>query len=266
MTPLLTRGFRDATAVAMEAVTSGLRLASSRRLDHEVVIKEGRDVVTTADFAVEATVRGLLADVLGMPSIGEEDEGQPPPDGAAYWMVDPICGTRNYASRTPLYCVNLALVEAGEVTIAVVGDPSTGEITVAERGVGAFAFVPDARRRLRANEDSLTIIVEDGKSIGRRRERAARFIERVILADRWDFRSLGTSLSLPYVASGRASAYVAFTLTSVHGAAGVLLAREAGATVTDVDGAPWTLDSDSLLVAATPELHRDLLALIDPDE
>ena len=43
--------------------------------------------------------------------------------------------------------------------------------------------------------------------------------------------------------------------------AGVLLAYEAGATVTDIDGRPWTLGSDSLLAAATAELHADLLAL-----
>jgi myo-inositol-1(or 4)-monophosphatase len=44
--------------------------------------------------------------------VGTPREGQP------YWLVDPICGTRPFASNTPVYCTNVALVEDGEVTVA----------------------------------------------------------------------------------------------------------------------------------------------------
>lgn len=71
---------------------------------------------------------------------------------------------------------------------------------------------------------------------------------------------MNTTLTLPYAAAGRLAAYVLFWTSPVHAAAGTRLAVEGGATVTDIDGHPWTLDCDSI-AAATPELHQDLLAL-----
>ena len=90
-------------------------------------------------------------------------------------LLDPICGTRSFAPGIPLYCVNLALVEGDEVTVAVVGDPSTGEIAVAERARGAWGLKDGARHRMTASDVSRTIVAEDGKSKDHRREQAARF-------------------------------------------------------------------------------------------
>lgn len=255
-------GFRPETAVAVAAVATAMRLASESTEHHDVSSKLGRDVVTSVDIAVEATIRSIVAEAFDMPSVGEEDGGTAPSDGSGYWLVDPICGTRNYALGIPLYCVNLALIEGGEVTVAVVGDPSTNEIAVAEVGRGAWALRVDARQSLAVSDSSRVIIVEEGKSTGPRRERAAAVTGRVLRADRWDLRSLGTTLSLPYFARGRVAAYLAFDLTAIHGAAGVLLATEAGATVSDIDGAPWSLASDSLLASATPHLHQEILTLV----
>ena len=69
--------------------------------------------------------------------------------------------------------MNLALVEDGHVTLAVVGDPSTDEIQVAERGRGAWALKDSVRRALTTSDESRTIVIEDGKSSAARREHAA---------------------------------------------------------------------------------------------
>jgi myo-inositol-1(or 4)-monophosphatase len=165
--------------------------------------------------AIDAVERALR-DALSFLVVGEERGGEAPADGAPYWLVDPICGTRNFASGMPLYCVNLALVEEDQVTVAVVGDPSTAEMTVAERGRGAWALKDGARRKLGASGESRTIVVEDGKSTGPRRERAAQFTAGAIRADRWHVRSLGTTLALSYLAAGRISAYVLFGASAIH--------------------------------------------------
>ncbi|MBS1846320.1 MAG: hypothetical protein JST53_18075 [Actinobacteria bacterium] len=96
---------------------------------------------------------------------------------------------------------------------------------------------------------------------GPRRAAAASFFAAVVRANRWDLHALSSTISAAYVGAGRVSAYACFYVTSVHTAAGLLLAREAGALVTDVEGGRWTLDSDSLLIAATVGVHADLLAL-----
>lgn len=241
---------KQALALARRGVNAG-----------DITAKGDRDLVTTTDVAVEDAVRGLVTEALGSSVIGEERGGETPADGAPYWLVDPICGTRNFASGIPLYCVNLALVEGDEVTIAVVGDPSTGEIDVAERGRGAWGLKDGARHRLTTSAESRTIVIEDGKSKDRRRERAARFTAAAIRADRWDFRSLGTTLASPYLAAGRIAAYVVFWVSAIHAGAGSLLVTEAGGTLSDIDGRPWTIRSDSLVASANPDVHEELLGL-----
>jgi len=253
--------FRPETRTAIAAVEVALRLAQNDAQAAKVTSKAGRDVVTTADVAAEDAIRAALTAAHRLPVIGEERGGEMPPDGSPCWLVDPICGTRNYASGTTLWCVNLALVEGGAVTIGVVGDPSTGELLVAERGGGAWAIKDATPRGLATTADSRTIVVEEGKSSGAVREHAARFMAEAVRADLWDFRSLGTTLSLAYLAAGRISAYVVLYVTPVHVAAGTLLVTEAGGLVTDIEGAAWALGSDTLIAAADPPVAADLLRI-----
>ena len=252
---------RPETNAAIDAVWQGLTLAGEAAASVATIAKVGRDVVTATDLAVEDHLRAGLMREFAYPVIGEERGGDVPGDGSPYWLIDPICGTRNFASGSPLYCVNLALVESGEVTVAAVGDPSRGEVAYAERGSGAWSLKDGTLTSLTVAEESRTIVVEEGKSSGPARERAARYFASVIRADRWDLRSLGSTLAMAYLAAGRVSAYVVFQVTDVHVAAGSLLVGEAGGVLTDLDGEPWSLQSKSLLFAATPGLQAALLQL-----
>jgi myo-inositol-1(or 4)-monophosphatase len=255
--------FRPETLVAIEAVKRALTIARRGISVEDVTAKSGRDVVTVADIAVEDAVRSILADA-GVLVVGEERGGEASADGSPYWLVDPICGTRNFASGIPLYCVNLALVEGNEITVGVVGDPSTGEVDVAEQGRGAWRLKDGARHPLTTSVENRTIVIEDGRSKGSRREQAAQFTAAAIRADRWDFRSLGTTLATPYLAAGRIAAYVVFWVSAIHAGAGSLLVTEAGGTVSDIDGRPWTIRSDSLVGSANRHLHEELLGLLLP--
>jgi fructose-1,6-bisphosphatase/inositol monophosphatase family enzyme len=116
---------------------------------------------------------------------------------------------------------------------------------------------------LRVSEESQTIAIEDSHADPdpERRERAAGAVANAIRASRWDIRAFSTTLALAYVASGRVSAYVLFWTSAIHAAAGSLLAAEAGAVVSDIDGQPWTIQSDSIVASATPALQDELLAL-----
>jgi myo-inositol-1(or 4)-monophosphatase len=258
-------GFRPETLVALDAVEPALDLARGRVGASEVALKGPRDLVTGTDVAVEGAIRDVLGERLGLPVVGEEGGGEAPGGGgASYWLVDPICGTRNFASGIPLWCVNVALVENGEVAVGVIGDPSAGELHVAERGNGAWAIRGGERRRLAAADETQTIVIEDSHADPEpaRRDRAAASVARAIRAFRWDIRALSTTLPLAYVAAGRVAAYVLFWTSAIHVAAGSLLAAEAGAVVSDIDGRPWTIRSDSIVASATPALHDDLLALV----
>jgi myo-inositol-1(or 4)-monophosphatase len=252
---------RPEAAVAIAAVDDALVLARARMGVAEVSAKGVRDTVTDADVAIEDQVRALLSEGVGAAVVGEERGGLEPDERGTYWLIDPICGTRNFASGIPLYCINVALVEDGRVSVAVVGDPLAAETLVAQRGQGAWGLGGDAPRRLHASPDTATIVIEDSHAGGERREAAAEFAAAAIRLDRWELRSLSTTLSLAYVAAGRIAGYALFWTSRIHAAAGSLLAVESGAVVTDLAGEPWTIESDSLLAAAHADLHRELLTL-----
>jgi myo-inositol-1(or 4)-monophosphatase len=253
---------RPETLAALEAVRVGLDIARARSGAEAVRSKGGRDIVTAVDVAVERAVRKSLTERFpGLTVVGEEDGGIVE-DGAPHWLVDPICGTRNYASGLPLYAVNVALVEDGRVTACAVGDGGSGVRFLAERGAGAHRMAETGPARLRASDASKTI---DLPGYAPRVERGpgADVVRAAILADRYDVRILATTASLAYVADGRIAATAFLDLPdAIHTAAGCLLAEEAGALVTETDGRPWTLASRSLVAAASREVHEHLLSLI----
>src|SRR5258705_7911246 len=111
------------TLVAIGAVERALELARGRVGAADITAKEGRDLVTATDVAVEDAVRTMVGGAVGSLVVGEERGGEPPADGAPYWLVDPICGTRHFPSGVTLYSFNPALVECAHVTPADVGHP-----------------------------------------------------------------------------------------------------------------------------------------------
>jgi myo-inositol-1(or 4)-monophosphatase len=256
--PTTLDGFLPEAGVALRAVELGLAVARGRVGADELRLKGGRDLVTATDISVERAVRSVLTEAIDLPVVGEELGGAAEA-GRPHWLVDPICGTRNYASGIPLFAVNVALVDGGAVVLGAVGDGSTGELLLAERGRGAFSIGAGRRRRLVVSEESRTVTIEGWPPAGAARSRAARAVAAAIAADRWDVRSLGTSLSLAYLAAGRLAGCVLFAAPALHVAAGILLAAEAGATISDGAGLPWTPESDSLVAAAGGELHQELL-------
>jgi myo-inositol-1(or 4)-monophosphatase len=260
---------RPATYVAVTAVRQALGLIGEYQRGGRAVVtpKSGRDIVTSADMAAEDAIRSVLASRTGVPVVGEEHGGEIPADGSPYWLVDPLCGTRNYAIGTPLYSVNVALVENGQVTAAIVGDPSNDEVLIAERGGGAWALrTAGDPRRLATSADSKIVAVEPGRSSGAQRDRAAAAVATLVSADQWEFLSLASTLSLAYLAAGRLAAWAVFRFDSpVHCAAGSLLVTEAGGVVTDLAGAPWTIESDSCVAAAHTDLHANVLDMITRD-
>ncbi|HKP61691.1 MAG TPA: inositol monophosphatase [Polyangiales bacterium] len=250
---------RAETEAALAAVRAGLDVALRRTGAEQVQAKAGVDIVTGADIAAERAIRRVLEQRCpGVPIVGEEDGGDVPADGGAHFLVDPICGTRNYASRLAVFCTNVALIEDGVATVAVVGDGGTADLSFAERGRGAFSERGD---RLRAADGSV-IGVDLGGKPPYSDPALAPFVAALCADGRYYLRLLGSTLSLAKVATGDLAALVLLTEAAepLHTAAGCLLAEEAGALVSDRAGRPWSLATRSLLLAATPALQDQLLS------
>jgi myo-inositol-1(or 4)-monophosphatase len=252
---------RNETELAIRTVSIAQDIADSRAGAERIVSKGGIDIVTDTDVACEDAIRSELVrafpaySVIGEERVGTAREGQP------YWLVDPICGTRPFASNIPLYCTNVALVEDGEVTVAAIGIGKTGEVLYAERGRGARMRFAGADAPIVAGDSSDTVWI-DGNT-----EQAANTLKNIVLLKRWYVWKFSSSVAYAYMALGRLAAVLQFSFGktagapygSVHSAAGCFIAREAGAIVTDLDdGSQWKLATRSFLMASTVELHKDL--------
>jgi myo-inositol-1(or 4)-monophosphatase len=253
---------RTETECAIHAVRVAQQIADSRRGATIVTSKGGIDLVTDTDVACEDAIRSELVRAFPeYPVIGEERGGAPNGQGP-YWLVDPICGTRNFASNIPLYCTNIALIEEGEVTVGVVGVGMTREVFYAERGVGSRVLSGQTEVSVRAEDSSKTIWF-DAKT-----EHATEVLKRALLSKQWYVMQFPSGLAYVYAACGKLAGALQFSGTvlppgrkygSVHSAAGCLIAREAGALVKDLnDGSPWQLSTSSFIIAGSQNVYDEL--------
>ena len=255
---------RAETRAALAAVDAGLKLMRRRAGADQITSKGGRDLVTATDVAVEDAVRAsLLSAYPDWTVVGEERGGEDQIGDRPYWLVDPICGTRNFASNIPMYSCNIALVQDGQLSVCAIGDGGTGERYVAERGNGAYLVERNGPRPIRASADSLILSFSSVGKGDKHPDIVADFAYAAIKADKWDLRMLSSTLSMAYVASGRLAAYLLFEISSpVHIAAGALLCQEAGGVVTNTSGEPWTVEYNSILAAGSSDLHADIASMI----
>jgi myo-inositol-1(or 4)-monophosphatase len=252
---------RPETTAAIAALRAALPIVHARQGADDVHAKGPLDIVTGTDLASQATIERVLREQQPQIAfVGEEGDAQAPESGR-YWLVDPVCGTANFAARLPLYAINIALVEDGRVAVAAVADGATGDVYVAERGGGAWLLgASSGPERLHASGTSGLVSLDPNLAgPDELRPFGQAFAIRVLAAGRWDVRMLASTLVMPYLASGKlAAAVYAASGPMVHLAAGLLLAHESGALVTSERGTDWTLDDDVYVVAATPDLHREL--------
>jgi myo-inositol-1(or 4)-monophosphatase len=233
-------------------------LARSR---HSVETKtSATDLVTDMDRASErAIVDGIVARRPDDAVVGEEGSDRPGTSGVR-WIIDPIDGTTNYVYGHPGFAVSIA-AEATDprtgdraVVAGAVADPLHGELFTAVAGGGAFR---DGSPIACSTETDLRhALVATGFSYeAERRERQARVLVELLPAIR-DIRRMGAaSVDLCSVACGRIDAYYERGLKPWDFAAGALVASEAGALVTDLDGgAP----SGAFTLAAVPGVHGAL--------
>ena len=250
---------KPAVEVAREAASLAGAILLRRFDDVKRVAFKGRgNVVTDVDTEVEAALSDFLRrEYPDMGFLGEETAGSPEDDGFV-WIVDPLDGTRNYASGIPFYSIVVALAADGEPVVGVNYDPAREEMFVAEKGRGAW--LNGARLEVSSRtalEDSII-----GLDLSYSEYGGANGLDvlRAIWPDMQTARIMGSAaLGLSYAAAGRTDLYFHHGLEPWDQAAGLLLVREAGGIVTDRTGAPATLRSDGL-VASNKTLHAEFMS------
>ncbi|MGK5628202.1 inositol monophosphatase family protein [Streptomyces sp. URMC 123] len=250
----------DVATAAARAGADVVRGLYGRRLAR--VDKGAGDFATAADVAAEKAILGVIRAARPDDAVlGEEGGQRGAADAARQWLVDPLCGTLNYATGTMLVAVNVALRGGA----AAVADPFGGEVyrtdgeTARVRHDGADApLVPTAAT-------GLVDVNLDPPFPSAPGFRAVDLLAHPGFGERFRPRVVSSTLALAWVAAGKRAAYVTDggdLSGSVHFAAGIAVCRAAGCVVTGIDGAPLGRTGRGLVAAADAETHEALMSLI----
>src|SRR5918993_2865588 len=217
--------------------------------------KEGiNNLVTEADHAAEQAIFNVIRDAYPDHHILSEESGEFASASDYKWIIDPIDGTVNFANAIPLCCVSIGLEYQGEIVMGAVYNPMMNEFFFAEKGKGATL-------------NDKPIMVSDKSEMGKSCMATGfpytyldqpngplhvfeKFIRQGIAV-----RRLGSAaIDLCWVASGRFDAYYEHKLESWDSAAGSIIVTEAGGTVTDFSGEPFSVYQKQLL-ASNGKIH-----------
>jgi myo-inositol-1(or 4)-monophosphatase len=248
-------------AVAREAATAAateLRERFGRHADGVRAKSTPTDLVSDADLAAEAAIRGILTDRRPGDAILAE-EGGASGDGELRWIVDPLDGTINFLFGIPVFAVSIACEDRLGTLVGVVLDPIRDECFAATRsGPTSLNGVPLAPQR---HADSLSrALVATGFGYDSRvRARQAEVVSRVLPRVRDIRRAGAAALDLCWCAAGRYDAYYERGLHTWDLAAGGLVAERTGLELRKL---AETADDPWGVAVAPPALIDGLLELV----
>ena len=257
MNPILNTAFKAARKAGDMMIRASNNLSAIK-----VDSKAFNDFVSDIDRMSESILIEALKEAYPQHKITTEESGSHGKARAEYeWIIDPLDGTTNYLHGHPQFAISMALLHKGVLQEALVYAPERNDLYLASRGKGALLNDRRIRvsNRIELNQcligtgfpvvdqsmmDTYLAILKDflSKTAGARREVAA-------------------SLDLCALATGRFDGFFEFNLKPWDIAAGALIAKEAGAIVTDMQGEQNWLDSGDI-VAANPKVLAQMLQII----
>ena len=219
------------------------------------------NLVTEMDIKSEEFIKETIFCAYPDHQILAEESDIPRKEAAFRWIIDPLDGTMNYAHGYPIFCVSVGLEIEGVVEVGVVYDPMRDELFTSRRGGGALMNgKPIAVSETGELNDSL---LATGFSYDIRTSEANNI-------DNWNAmivraqalrRAGSAALDLCYTAMGRFDGFWELKLNPWDVAAGALIVREAGGTVTRLGGEPFNIYSKETL-ASNGKIHTQMIEIL----
>ncbi len=220
------------------------------------------DLVTIADTESEQTIINTIRSEFPDHNILAEESGNSHENSEYQWIIDPLDGTTNFAHGLGLYAISIAFAIQSEIVVGIVFNPATGELFSATKGQGAT---------LNGKTISVSNVCELSDSLlvtgfpydfkNHFNPIITRFENCMHAAQ--GIRRLGAAaLDLCYVACGRFEGFWEQNLKPWDTAAGILIAGESGAIVTDFSNCPFTIDKNEILVT-NGKIHKRMLSLME---
>jgi myo-inositol-1(or 4)-monophosphatase len=256
------RELLDVALEAARAAASVIRDATSEREELVWETKGRSDFVSAADKASEQQIAEIVGRRLpDAVMLGEELSPNALSNTGIVVIADPLDGTTNFLHGYPEYAVSIGVAREGELCAAVVLNVPRGEEFTAISGGGAF--LNGVRIKVSSLREPGRALIGTGfpfRTVEQLPQYVAQFS--LVAAGTAGMRRAGAAaLDLASVACGRFDAFWELTLAPWDVAAGILLVREAGGIVTDLEGQSARPVAGGL-VAGNPAMHAWLLQTV----
>ncbi|MBR9693266.1 inositol monophosphatase [Candidatus Woesearchaeota archaeon] len=241
------------------AKLAGHYLVTNFRNDKTLLKERGssKEIVTKYDKESDRIIVDMIRKQFPEHNILAEESGSINNNSEYTWIVDSLDGSGNFANGNPYFSVSIALMQNDEIILGVVYAPFLHELYVAEKGKGATLNGEPITVSIIADLVHAYVVTCEGSDKGHVRMAKA---YAAMVPKTKDYRKVGSAaLECCMVACGRADAYVTFAIDPWDVAAGILIAEEAGATVSDHKNGPWKSQRMDVVVT-NGKVHKEFLS------
>lgn len=224
--------------------------------------KSAFNIVTDVDRESERKIIEILNQHFPNDQILAEETGAHEASSTRRWIIDPLDGTVNFSHGYPFFAVSIGLEDAGELQLGVVYNPIADELFWAQKGKGAH--LNDKQIKVSAHTKLGTCLCATGFPADTATAKLSNMAQFSKVTD----LSLGVrrdgsaALDLSFVACGRLDAFWEMKLAQWDLAAGVLIVREAGGTVTNLSGGPFDIRTGHVL-ATNGLVHEEIIGALE---
>ncbi len=257
------------TFIAIQAaLSSGDLLRKGFGTSFQIESKPGKqNLVTEYDKASEKRILSLIGKEFPDHSFLAEESGRSPSSkDSVLWVVDPLDGTVNFAHHIPIFTISIAATVHNEVVSAVIYQPISQELFVAEKGKGAYLNGNRINVTKATSMDHAMMATGFPYNVDQNPLHCIdRFAHMTQLGV--PIRRLGSAaLDLAYVAAGRFDAYWEVSLHPWDMAAGKLLVEEAGGKVSHWDGQAHSIFNNESILATNGLLHASMITHLNQSQ
>jgi myo-inositol-1(or 4)-monophosphatase len=219
------------------------------------------DFVTNSDKRTEKIIMNELSLARPDYSFLAEESGLSNKSNEFRWIIDPIDGTTNFLHGIPNFAISIGLEKNNEIICGMIFNPITNEMFYAEKGKGSYLNNSRIRVSSRKNVDECVILTGGPVLSYKNKEiffKEYENVTRKVAAT----RKLGSSaLDLAYLASGRCDGVFERNLNYWDIAAGIIIVKEAGGTITDFKGGDKYIEERNLL-GTNSKIDKELISLL----
>lgn len=237
--------------------------AMDRPEEFDIETKAPNDFVSNIDKTAEAIIVDQIRETYPDHAIIGEEFGAKSGNSEFTWIIDPLDGTLNFLQGIPHFAISIGIMKGRHHEHGIIYDPVRGEEFIASRGSGAQ--LNGKRIRVSARSKLEDCVLATGLPPGSVETRLDEYmvgLKALTGSCRGIRRAGSAALDLAYVAAGRTDGFWEMGLSQWDIAAGIVLVREAGGFVSDLEGGESFFNSGDI-IAANPKCWRTMVQVLN---